>query len=78
MIRLGMYLADLLTIPVNLAGLPGISIPAGFAQGLPVGLQLIGPKYSEETIHIVAAFSNDGLPQATTPYFRGDNNELLK
>ena len=45
-----MYLADLLTIPVNLAGLPGISIPAGFAQGLPVGLQLIGPKYSEETI----------------------------
>ena len=32
-----MYLADLLTIPVNLAGLPGISIPAGFAQGPPVG-----------------------------------------
>ena len=47
-----MYLADLLTIPVNLAGLPGISIPAGFAQGLPVGLQLIGPKYSEETIDV--------------------------
>ncbi|HFU4012437.1 TPA: Asp-tRNA(Asn)/Glu-tRNA(Gln) amidotransferase subunit GatA [Streptococcus suis] len=50
-----MYLADLLTIPVNLAGLPGISIPAGFVEGLPVGLQLIGPKYSEETIYQVAA-----------------------
>ncbi|MEG3226813.1 Asp-tRNA(Asn)/Glu-tRNA(Gln) amidotransferase subunit GatA [Streptococcus suis] len=50
-----MYLADLLTIPVNLAGLPGLSIPAGFVEGLPVGLQLIGPKYSEETIYQVAA-----------------------
>ncbi|VTS22077.1 Asp-tRNA(Asn)/Glu-tRNA(Gln) amidotransferase subunit GatA [Streptococcus pseudoporcinus] len=50
-----MYLADLLTIPVNLAGLPGISIPSGFADGLPVGLQLIGPKYSEETIYQAAA-----------------------
>ena len=66
-----MYLADLLTIPVNLAGLPGISIPAGFAQGL----QLIGPKYSEETIYQAAAAF-----EATTDYhkqqpliFGGDN-----
>lgn len=50
-----MYLADLLTIPVNLAGLPGISIPAGFVDGLPVGLQLIGPKYSEARIYQAAA-----------------------
>ncbi|AHY16443.1 Asp-tRNA(Asn)/Glu-tRNA(Gln) amidotransferase GatCAB subunit A [Streptococcus iniae] len=50
-----MYLADLLTIPVNLAGLPGISIPSGFVDGLPVGLQLIGPKYSEETVYQAAA-----------------------
>lgn len=50
-----MYLADLLTIPVNLAGLPAISIPAGFSQGLPIGLQLIGPKFSESTIYQAAA-----------------------
>lgn len=50
-----MYLADILTIPVNLAGLPGISIPAGQADGLPVGMQLIGKRYSEETIYQVAA-----------------------
>ncbi|MFC3928254.1 Asp-tRNA(Asn)/Glu-tRNA(Gln) amidotransferase subunit GatA [Streptococcus caprae] len=60
-----MYLADLLTIPVNLAGLPGISIPSGFVDGLPVGLQLIGSKYSEETIYQVAAAF-----EATTDYHK--------
>ncbi|MBF0787840.1 MULTISPECIES: Asp-tRNA(Asn)/Glu-tRNA(Gln) amidotransferase subunit GatA [unclassified Streptococcus] len=60
-----MYLADILTIPVNLAGLPGISIPAGFVEGLPVGLQLIGPKHSEETIYQVAAAF-----EATTDYYK--------
>jgi aspartyl-tRNA(Asn)/glutamyl-tRNA(Gln) amidotransferase subunit A len=42
-----MYLADACTLPVNMAGLPGISIPCGLADGLPVGLQLIGPAWSE-------------------------------
>jgi len=42
-----MYLEDLYTIAVNLAGLPGMSVPAGFANGLPVGLQIIGNYFSE-------------------------------
>jgi aspartyl-tRNA(Asn)/glutamyl-tRNA(Gln) amidotransferase subunit A len=42
-----MYLQDIYTIAVNLAGLPGMSIPAGFASGLPVGLQIIGNYFDE-------------------------------
>jgi len=44
---LAMYLSDLLTIPANMAGLPGLSIPCGLSQGLPVGLQILGPQFSE-------------------------------
>jgi aspartyl-tRNA(Asn)/glutamyl-tRNA(Gln) amidotransferase subunit A len=45
-----MYACDILTVPVNLAGLPGISIPSGLSDGLPVGLQLVGPAFSENRI----------------------------
>jgi aspartyl-tRNA(Asn)/glutamyl-tRNA(Gln) amidotransferase subunit A len=45
-----MYLSDICTIPVNIAGLPGISIQAGFADNLPIGLQIIGKPFSEKTI----------------------------
>jgi aspartyl-tRNA(Asn)/glutamyl-tRNA(Gln) amidotransferase subunit A len=45
-----MYLNDIYTIGVNLAGLPGISVPCGFADGLPVGLQLIGPHFGEPAV----------------------------
>ena len=49
-----MYLADIYTLSVNLAGLPGMSIPAGFSDSLPVGLQLIGNHWSEELLFNVA------------------------
>jgi aspartyl-tRNA(Asn)/glutamyl-tRNA(Gln) amidotransferase subunit A len=48
---LTMYLTDIFTLSVNLAGVPGISIPCGFtSESLPVGLQLIGKHFDEETI----------------------------
>ena len=47
---LAMYLSDVLTIPPNMAGLPGLSIPCGLSNGLPVGLQLIGPQFSENVL----------------------------
>ena len=52
---LQLYLMDANTVPVNLANLPAISVPAGEADGLPVGLQLIGPKFGEEAIVRVAS-----------------------
>ncbi|MGY3725160.1 aspartyl/glutamyl-tRNA(Asn/Gln) amidotransferase subunit A [Granulicatella balaenopterae] len=52
---ISMYMSDLLTVPVNLAGLPGISVPAGFSsEGLPIGIQLIGNYFQEQTIYQAA------------------------
>ncbi len=51
---LQMYLSDICTLPVNIAGTPGLSIPAGFSDGLPVGMQIIGKPFSEETLFRVA------------------------
>ena len=69
-----MYLADICTVSVNIAGLPGMSVPCGVdSQGLPIGMQIIGSKFSEETI-IKAAYAYE---QATNfrekykPTFKG-------
>jgi len=51
---LQMYLSDVCTLPINIAGLPAISIPAGFADGLPIGMQIIGKPFSEETLLKIA------------------------
>lgn len=49
-----MYLSDVCTLPINIAGLPAISIPAGFTDGLPIGMQIIGKPFGEETILKIA------------------------
>src|SRR5579883_2867764 len=64
---LSMYLVDLMTIPVNLAGLPGISVPCGFDdKGLPIGLQLIGQVLREDQLFQVA----HAYEQSTTWHLR--------
>jgi aspartyl-tRNA(Asn)/glutamyl-tRNA(Gln) amidotransferase subunit A len=47
---LAMYLTDVYTVPANLAGIPGISVPCGFSQGLPIGLQILGKHFDESTL----------------------------
>tara|TARA_B100000029_G_scaffold516817_1_gene635074 strand:- start:46789 stop:48246 length:1458 start_codon:yes stop_codon:yes gene_type:complete len=65
---LAMYLSDVLTIPANMAGLPGMSVPCGFANDLPVGLQIIGPRFSEHRIYDigVAYEKNSDWPRLKT------------
>lgn len=48
---LKMYLSDILTVHANLAGIPGLVVPSGFIDGLPVGIQLLGPHFSESTLY---------------------------
>ncbi|MGE5389864.1 MAG: Asp-tRNA(Asn)/Glu-tRNA(Gln) amidotransferase subunit GatA [Deltaproteobacteria bacterium] len=57
---LTLYMNDILTVPVNMAGLPGMSIPCGLLGGLPVGLQLIGKPFEEGTL-IKAAFAYEEI-----------------
>jgi aspartyl-tRNA(Asn)/glutamyl-tRNA(Gln) amidotransferase subunit A len=66
---LSMYLNDIFTIPISLAGIPALSLPCGLSEGLPVGLQLAGPAFSENRILEAAyalerAFAFDNTPSA--------------
>jgi len=62
---LAMYLNDLFTIPTSLAGLPGVSVPAGLADGLPVGLQIIGKALDESTVLRIARAFEQSSPWHT-------------
>ncbi len=64
---LAMYLADVLAIPPNMAGLPSMSIPCGLSEGLPVGLQLIGPQFSENALFRVGHALERALDFDTVP-----------
>ncbi|EKK20756.1 Aspartyl-tRNA(Asn) amidotransferase subunit A [Fructilactobacillus florum 8D] len=67
-----MYLNDSFTIPVNLAGLPAMSIPAGFSEGLPIGMQLVGKPFDEATLYQAAyAFEQNTDFQQATPQLGG-------
>ena len=71
---LSMYLSDVYTIPVNLAGIPAISVPCGFTGGLPVGLQLMGPVFAEGMLLRIAHAFEQNTPhhQARAPLKRED------
>jgi aspartyl-tRNA(Asn)/glutamyl-tRNA(Gln) amidotransferase subunit A len=63
-----MYLNDIFTVTVNMAGLPGIAIPAGFdPQGLPLGLQLIGRAFDEETLFAAGQAIEDAAGRVALP-----------
>ncbi|VFU07202.1 Asp-tRNA(Asn)/Glu-tRNA(Gln) amidotransferase subunit GatA [Methylocella tundrae] len=63
-----MYLNDVFTVTVNMAGLPGLAVPAGASsEGLPLGLQLIGRPFDEETLFAVAKVIEDAAPKVKPP-----------
>ena len=63
-----MYLNDVFTVTVNMAGLPGIAVPAGTSsEGLPLGLQLIGRPFDEETLFAVASVIEEAAPKLKPP-----------
>jgi len=69
---LAMYLNDVFTVPVNLAGLPGLSVPAGLsADGLPLGLQVIGRAFDEATVLRVGGVLETAAAFTATPARRG-------
>jgi aspartyl-tRNA(Asn)/glutamyl-tRNA(Gln) amidotransferase subunit A len=67
---LSMYMSDICTIPVNLAGLPAVSIPCGLADGLPVGFQLIGPAFSENRVLNAAHALEQAIGFTALPTFK--------
>jgi aspartyl-tRNA(Asn)/glutamyl-tRNA(Gln) amidotransferase subunit A len=66
---LKMYLSDILTVNINMAGLPGLSVPSGFIDGLPNGIQFLGPKFSESLLFKIGqAFEEETKYYERSPY----------
>ncbi|WP_054952423.1 Asp-tRNA(Asn)/Glu-tRNA(Gln) amidotransferase subunit GatA [Flaviflexus massiliensis] len=73
---MAMYLNDLATIPANLAGIPGMSVPCGLSQGLPVGFQVLAPTYRDDLMYEVAAAVEAGAGNVpgSCPAVEWENN----
>ena len=70
---IAMYLNDVFTVPANLSGLPGISVPAGLSgDGLPLGLQVIGRAFDEETMLKVADVVEQAAGFDAEPHFMAE------
>lgn len=69
---LSLYMEDICTVPVNLVGAPSISIPVGFHDGMPLGMQLIGPTLGEERILNAAYAFEQAHPEYTKTAPKGD------
>lgn len=69
---LSLYMEDICTVPVNLIGAPSISIPVGFKDGMPLGMQLIGPALGEETILRAAYAFEQAHPEFTKDAAKGE------
>ena len=68
------FMDDVLVIPVNMAGLPGLNLPIGFSSNMPVGMQIIGNSFEESKIYKLASFLEKELNLSLNP-FGGDNDE---
>jgi aspartyl-tRNA(Asn)/glutamyl-tRNA(Gln) amidotransferase subunit A len=76
---LAMYLADVFTVPVNLAGIPAISVPGEEADGLPAGVQIVGPRWSEDRLLNVAwHVENEAAPESGARGRAGDRAEAVE
>jgi len=70
---LSMYLSDIFLCPVNIAGIPGLSVPCGFVGTLPVGIQIVGPQFSEEQLYVLA----DAYEKINTWYTQVPNMKAI-
>ncbi|TVP87752.1 MAG: Asp-tRNA(Asn)/Glu-tRNA(Gln) amidotransferase subunit GatA [Alkalicoccus sp.] len=68
---LTMYANDVMTIPINMAGVPAISVPCGLSDGMPVGLQIIGRHFDEETVYRAAHAYEQAVKFNHAPQFKG-------